>query len=123
MQKDIKNCTRPLITTSDSYRGRFAPSPSGLLHFGSLITALASFLDAKANIDCHGNQGKWLLRIEDIDPPREKTGATKAILTSLEAFGLHWDEPILYQSQQSELYTHTLDILTTKTKLLLSMFP
>lgn len=91
------------------YRGRFAPSPSGLLHFGSLIAALASFLDAKAFVNEHGEQGKWLVRIEDIDPPREQVGASQSILTTLEAFGLHWDETELYQSQQSHYYR---DILT-----------
>ncbi|PHR84646.1 MAG: tRNA glutamyl-Q(34) synthetase GluQRS [Colwellia sp.] len=93
------------------YRGRFAPSPSGLLHFGSLIAALASFLDAKSFITPNGNSGKWLVRIEDIDPPREQVGASAAILTTLEAFGLYWDEPVLYQSQQSELYQDTLSDL------------
>ena len=95
----------------NSYRGRFAPSPSGFLHFGSLIAALASFLDAKATIDAQGNQGNWLVRIEDIDPPREQLGASTAILSTLEAFGLHWDEQVLYQSQQSELYEDTLNVL------------
>lgn len=87
------------------YRGRFAPSPSGLLHFGSLVTALASFLDAKHN------QGQWLVRIEDIDPPREQAGASVQILHTLEAFGLHWDEDVLYQSQQTKLYQDTLACL------------
>ncbi|MCH2056937.1 MAG: tRNA glutamyl-Q(34) synthetase GluQRS [Thalassotalea sp.] len=85
------------------YRGRFAPSPSGLLHFGSLVTALASYLDAKAN------NGVWLVRIEDIDPPREQQGASKAILDALEAYHLFWDETVLYQSQQSKLYEQVLD--------------
>ncbi|AAZ27181.1 tRNA glutamyl-Q(34) synthetase GluQRS [Colwellia psychrerythraea] len=93
------------------YRGRFAPSPSGLLHFGSLIAALASFLDAKAFVNDHGEQGKWLIRIEDIDRPREQKGASTAILTTLEAFGLHWDETALYQSTQSQYYRDILSNL------------
>ena len=99
---------------SNTYRGRFAPSPSGLLHFGSLITALASFLDAKSTIDSRKHQGTWLVRIEDIDPPREQFGASDAILFTLEAFGLHWDEQVLYQSQQSDLYKHALNDLLQK---------
>lgn len=94
------------------YRGRFAPSPSGLLHFGSLIAALASFLDAKAFINERGEQGKWLIRIEDIDPPREQQGASTAILKTLEAFGLFWDETELYQSKQSQYYREILSNLS-----------
>lgn len=90
------------------YRGRFAPSPSGLLHYGSLIAALASFLDAKSYKDANNNQGKWLVRIEDIDPPREQAGASKAILKTLDAFGLHWDETELYQSDQHQYYRDIL---------------
>lgn len=90
------------------YRGRFAPSPSGLLHFGSLVTALASYLDAKHN------NGTWLVRIEDIDPPRELAGASSEILKTLESYGLHWDESVLYQSQQTKIYHQTLELLANK---------
>jgi glutamyl-Q tRNA(Asp) synthetase len=102
---------RPQLSSTNAYRGRFAPSPSGLLHFGSLIAALASFLDAKSFVTPQGESGKWLVRIEDIDPPREQSGASSAILATLEAFGLHWDETVLYQSQQSEIYQDTLNDL------------
>lgn len=85
-----------------SYRGRFAPSPSGLLHFGSLVTALASYLDAKHN------NGIWLVRIEDIDPPRALAGASTEILKTIESYGMHWDEPVLYQSLQTSFYQQTL---------------
>jgi glutamyl-Q tRNA(Asp) synthetase len=80
------------------YRGRFAPSPTGPLHFGSLVAAMGSYLDARAQ------NGQWLVRIEDIDPPREKKGATDDILRTLEAFGLEWDEEILCQSSRLDIY-------------------
>lgn len=102
---------RPPLVSFNTYRGRFAPSPSGLLHFGSLVAALASFLDAKSFVTSNGNSGQWLVRLEDIDPPREQVGASAAILATLDAFGLHWDEPVLYQSQQSEAYLDTLNDL------------
>ncbi len=90
------------------YIGRFAPSPTGPLHFGSLVAALASFLDAKAN------QGRWLVRIEDIDPPRIQPGATKEILQALENHGLHWNDEVLYQSDRVSLYKEALTELLQK---------
>lgn len=80
------------------YRGRFAPSPTGPLHLGSLLTAVGSYLQAKSN------KGVWLLRIEDIDPPRELQGAADLILKDLENFGFEWDEPTQYQSTRLSFY-------------------
>ena len=88
-----------------SYTGRFAPSPTGPLHFGSLVAAVASYCEAKAN------QGKWLVRMEDLDKPREVKGAAETILRSLDAFGFEWDGEILYQSQRAELYAEALTTL------------
>lgn len=81
-----------------SYVGRFAPTPSGFLHFGSLVAALASYLDARAA------GGKWLLRIEDIDPPREMPGAQSAILQALENYGFEWDGELVRQSERLAHY-------------------
>lgn len=91
--------------THTAYVGRFAPSPTGPLHFGSLLAALASYLDARAH------QGKWLVRIEDLDPPREEAGASDAILRVLDQFGFEWDDTVIYQSQRSEYYQAALDRL------------
>lgn len=88
-----------------AYIGRFAPSPSGPLHFGSLIAALGSYLRARAE------QGQWLVRIEDIDPPREVAGASDLILKTLEAYGLHWDGAVLYQSSRLDDYQARLNSL------------
>ncbi|TVK92617.1 tRNA glutamyl-Q synthetase [Shewanella algae] len=88
-----------------SYIGRFAPSPSGSLHFGSLVAALGSYLRARSK------QGQWLLRIEDIDPPREVSGAADDIMRTLEAFGLHWDGEVLYQSRRLQDYQQHIDAL------------
>jgi len=85
------------------YVGRFAPSPTGPLHFGSLLTAAASYLQAKSV------GGKWLLRIEDIDPPREKLGADVEIIKTLQAFGFEWDDQVLYQSQSSVRHDAAID--------------
>jgi len=87
------------------YIGRFAPSPTGPLHFGSLVAALASYMEAKAA------KGKWLLRIEDLDPPREVPGAADEILRALERLGLDWDGPVRYQSARHARYAEVLDDL------------
>lgn len=87
------------------YCGRFAPSPTGPLHLGSLLTAVASWLDARAA------QGTWHVRMEDLDPPREVPGADALILRCLEAHGLTWDGPVVYQSQRTAAYEAALATL------------
>jgi glutamyl-Q tRNA(Asp) synthetase len=88
-----------------AYVGRFAPSPTGPLHFGSLVAALASYLDARAA------QGRWVLRMEDLDQPRNEPGAADAILCALERLGFEWDGPVLYQSARLARYHEVLDDL------------
>lgn len=90
------------------YIGRFAPSPSGPLHFGSLIAALGSYLQAKSQ------QGQWLVRIEDLDPPREVEGASALILQTLEDFGFEWDNEVIYQSQRHHIYQNKIEELLLK---------
>ena len=88
-----------------SYRGRFAPSPTGPLHFGSLVAAVGSYLQARAN------NGEWLVRIENLDPPREQRGAASHIIKTLDDYGFEWDGEISYQSQRYELYQNALEQL------------
>ena len=88
----------PLPAPSAPYRGRFAPSPTGPLHFGSLVAALGSYLDARAQ------GGEWLLRIENIDAPRTVPGAEASILNTLEALGFTWDGPVVRQSERLDVY-------------------
>jgi len=90
-----------------SYVGRFAPSPTGPLHLGSIVTALGSFLHARQA------GGEWLVRIEDIDPPRELPGAADDILRTLESLGLEWDRSVLYQSSRQDAYRETAKQLLT----------
>jgi len=97
----LKNPSSP----ADGYRGRFAPSPTGPLHAGSLLAALGSWLDARKN------GGKWLLRIEDLDTPRCIPGADQQIQSQLLACGLSWDEEPTYQSQRQGLYQDALERL------------
>ncbi|QKE64435.1 tRNA glutamyl-Q(34) synthetase GluQRS [Aquipseudomonas campi] len=91
--------------TSPAYIGRFAPTPSGYLHFGSLVAALASYLDARSV------GGQWLLRMEDLDPPREEPGAQDAILRTLETYGFEWDGPLVRQSERHDAYAALLERL------------
>lgn len=94
------------VQPDPAYVGRFAPSPTGPLHFGSFVAALASWLDARAA------GGKWLLRMEDLDRPRVKSDASDRILVQLDSAGLHWDGEVAWQNRRLELYRQALDRLS-----------
>ena len=96
--------------TKAIYRGRYAPSPTGPLHFGSLVAALGSWLEARTR------GGEWLLRIEDLDRPREEPGAVAAILSALRACGLHWDGDPVFQSRRTHSYAEALQRLLASGK-------
>ena len=90
------------------YRGRFAPSPTGPLHLGSLVTAVASYLDARAR------QGEWRVRIEDLDGPRIVPGSDQLILQTLEVFGFEWDGDVIWQSHREEAYRAALEQISSE---------
>jgi glutamyl-Q tRNA(Asp) synthetase len=95
---------RPVLAGSQAV-GRFAPSPTGDLHFGSLVAAVASYLEARAR------GGRWLVRVEDIDPPREVPGSAGRILEELQRFGLRSDAPVLFQHCRTQAYAEARDSL------------
>ncbi len=105
--RHFDRCRRGTFPVTDTYRGRFAPSPTGRLHFGSLVAALGSWLFARAA------GGQWLVRIEDLDREREVPGAARDILATLAAFGMTSDEAVLVQSERTALYAETLRRLGT----------
>jgi glutamyl-Q tRNA(Asp) synthetase len=100
--------TATATTGTVDYVGRFAPSPTGPLHLGSLVAAVGSFLDARKA------GGRWLLRIEDLDTPRVIPGCSDAMLRTLEAFGLHWDGEVEYQSRRIPRYAEALEVLRAR---------
>ena len=91
-----------------AYRGRFAPSPTGELHLGTLLAAVGSYLQARTQ------NGEWLMRIEDVDITRRVEGASDTLLKALEDFGFEWDGEAIYQSQRNELYEDALATLSQK---------
>ena len=96
------------MSPAPGYRGRFAPSPTGPLHFGSLIAALASYCDARAH------RGEWLLRIEDVDLPRRRAGADSALLATLAAYGFAWDGEVVRQRARGAHYDAALERLRAR---------
>lgn len=102
----MNEATRAAVARPPSYRGRFAPSPTGPLHFGSLVAALASCCDARSA------GGEWLVRIEDVDTPRSSDRTADAILATLEAYGFEWDGEVVRQSARTALYEAAFDRLS-----------
>jgi glutamyl-Q tRNA(Asp) synthetase len=102
----VSEATRAAVARPPSYRGRFAPSPTGPLHFGSLVAALASCCDARSA------GGEWLVRIEDVDTPRSSERTADAILATLEAYGFEWDGEVVRQSARTALYEAAFDRLS-----------
>ena len=107
--RNVSSETGTIATANSSaaqpYIGRFAPSPTGPLHFGSLLAAVASYLEARSRA------GQWLLRVEDIDPPREQPGASDEILVALEAHGFEWDGPVTWQSDSRDAHERAIEAL------------
>lgn len=95
----------PELDQNNDYRGRFAPSPTGELHFGSLVAAMGSYLDARSH------QGEWFVRMEDLDRTREVKGAAKSILSTLKSFGFRWDGEVIYQSRRTAAYAEAVESL------------
>ncbi len=102
------NMPPQLLSATEPIRGRFAPSPTGVLHFGSVVAALGSYLNAKVQ------KGQWLLRIEDVDVPRTVPGAADAILRDLEILGLEWDGAVVWQSERTTIYEQVLNDLVMR---------
>jgi glutamyl-Q tRNA(Asp) synthetase len=94
-----------MTSVNSVYRGRFAPSPTGPLHFGSLVAAVGSFLEARTQ------DGEWLLRMEDVDQPRCSTAAASKILRALEGFGFAWNGEVVWQSRRTDVYATALERL------------
>jgi glutamyl-Q tRNA(Asp) synthetase len=104
----VSGSTAIATTVTDSYVGRFAPSPTGSLHLGSLLAAVGSYLDARSR------GGRWLVRMEDLDRARVIPGSADGILRTLEIFGLHWDGSIDYQSRRTARYEEALQSLRAR---------